>query len=405
MKTAWLLGFALLAGGTASLAFLGACATNDDGIGPGELPDPNTLPDGSPEASNDDAADAATDLPCTPHTLCPAGLFGADTVGGALDLRTRINAIRGRSANDVWAVGARGAVGHFDGTTWKRLELGSQDSIGALWLRDSGEVGFASWALYSRGGAPEPPADAGPPSADGWLARGPVTRPPELNDGFQLTSAWSSAGSEWGFCTSVAPPDIPGVSDLTTNGIWRLRYGPEEQRFEVVRLLPPGTCATFGCRRLTSVHGISNDDVWAVGYRGSAVHITSASSDSPKVAPFDTQTWAGFSGVWAASGNDVWAVGGGGTIRHYTGHPDTFDVVDAVPTTEALNAVWGTGPNDIWAVGNAATVLHYDGAAWSRVDVAALGGRRPDLYTVWASAPGHVWIGGDGVVLSLGGRP
>ncbi len=407
MKTTWLVGAALLAGTASSLAFLGACATTNDGTAPPF--DPNTMPDGSAESQTDDAdtADTATDLPCTPDALCPSGMFDADTVGGALDLRTRINVIRGRSANDVWAVGARGAVGHFDGTRWERLDLGSRDSIGALWLRDSGEVGFASWALYSRGAADEAPVDAGAPSADGFFARGAVARPPELNDSFQLTSAWSFAGSASAFCTSMAPADSypEGVASQATNGIWRLRYVPEEQRFEVGRLLPPGTCATFGCRRMTSIHGISADDVWAVGYRGAAIHITSASSDSPTIVRFDTQTWAGFGGVWAAAENDVWAVGGGGTIRHYTGQSDTFDVVDGVPTSEALNAVWGTSPNDIWAVGNAATVLHYDGAAWSRVDVAALGGRRPDLYTVWASAPGHVWIGGDGVVLSLGGKP
>jgi hypothetical protein len=39
------------------------------------------------------------------------------------------------------------------------------------------------------------------------------------------------------------------------------------------------------------------------------------------------------------------------------------------------------------------------------VKVAGLGELRPDLYAVWSSAPGHVWIGGQGVVLSLGGKP
>jgi len=59
----------------------------------------------------------------------------------------------------------------------------------------------------------------------------------------------------------------------------------------------------------------------------------------------------------------------------------------------------------VWAVGDGAVVLHYDGTRWSRMKIAGLGPRRPDLYTVWTAAPGHVWIGGHGVFLSLGGKP
>ena len=101
----------------------------------------------------------------------------------------------------------------------------------------------------------------------------------------------------------------------------------------------------------------------------------------------------------------MWAVGTVGTIRRCRGDVHLWEAVDDVPTNEALNAVWGTSASDIWAVGDAGVVLHYDGARWSRVKVAGLGVARPDLYSVWSPAPGHVWIGGQGVVLSLGGKP
>ena len=109
--------------------------------------------------------------------------------------------------------------------------------------------------------------------------------------------------------------------------------------------------------------------------------------------------------MWAASDTDVWAVGTAGTIRHYRGDSVFWEVVEDVPTNEALNGVWGTSASDIWAVGNAGVVLHYDGARWSRVKVAGVGEAPSDLYTVWSPAPGQVWIGGQGVVLSLGGKP
>ncbi|MBN9160348.1 MAG: hypothetical protein J0I07_05260 [Myxococcales bacterium] len=47
----------------------------------------------------------------------------------------------------------------------------------------------------------------------------------------------------------------------------------------------------------------------------------------------------------------------------------------------------------------------YDGSRWSRVKVAGAGVRRPDLYTIWSPGAGHVWVGGQGILLALGGNP
>ena len=59
---------------------------------------------------------------------------------------------------------------------------------------------------------------------------------------------------------------------------------------------------------------------------------------------------------------------------------------------------------DVWAVGDEGVVLRYDGKSWSRVKVAGLGAERPNLTAVWVAAGGHVWVGGEGVVLSLRGK-
>ncbi len=37
--------------------------------------------------------------------------------------------------------------------------------------------------------------------------------------------------------------------------------------------------------------------------------------------------------------------------------------------------------------------------------IAGLGARRPNVYAVWLSGPGDVWVAGHGVVLNLGGKP
>lgn len=385
-------------------AWLVACASDEE-TSPAS-PDTDTpLPgaDGGGPDGDGAARDGAQAEPCLPDALCPNGPFDPSIPGGPLDLRTRVNAIRGRGASDVWAVGARGAIAHFDGTTWSRSESGAAESLTGLWLRDSGEVAVATLtAVFGRNVALDGP-DGGAPSPGGWMRTKAPQIPPAMAASTAFaTSAWAAPGAEWLWGTTIENTAASGGQ--TQNGLWRARIVPETRSLEIGAVLPPKTCALMGCMQMTGIHGSSADDLWAVGLKGATFHVTGAQSATPSVVAFDSQTWAGLDGVWAASATEAWSAGGAGTLRHYTGGAVSWDVVD-VPATEDLHAVWGTSSSDVWAVGDAACVLHYDGAASSRVKVTGLGDRRPDLFTVWSPGPGHLWIGGDGVILSLGGKP
>ena len=169
--------------------------------------------------------------------------------------------------------------------------------------------------------------------------------------------------------------------------------------------LGPESACTPGCNWMNGVHGASATDLWAVGASGTTIRITDAESDAPKATLYDSRTSNALNAVWAASPSDAWSVGASGTLRHYVGEPFVWATVSDSPTTADLNAVWGSSPSDVWAVGDAGVVLHYDGKGWSRIKVAGLGGRRPKLTAVWVPKQGHVWIGGQGVFLSLGGKP
>ncbi|AKU97833.1 hypothetical protein AKJ09_04497 [Labilithrix luteola] len=224
-----------------------------------------------------------------------------------------------------------------------------------------------------------------------------VSTPATLSGG--LTALWSTPDAEWVWGTTA---DSNSLHPL--NGLWRARINADAGTLVILDVLPSGACLYLGCWWMEAVHGATADDLWAVGRAGTTLHVTGAQSDAPTITAIDSQTWMGLKGVWA-TGREMFAVGGAGTIRHYSGTGDALDVVSDVPAAEALNAVWGTSPNDVWAVGNASCVIHWDGTHWSRIAVGGLGGRRPDLYTVWTGTPGKVWIGGDGVVLTLGGEP
>jgi len=188
----------------------------------------------------------------------------------------------------------------------------------------------------------------------------------------------------------------------STNGLWRVRRRSDAS-FEI----QPGTVCSSPCDSdgIASIHGSSADVAWAVGSKGRAFRITGADGDSPSSSAFNSLTWNQLNAVWAASDSEAWAVGVTGTIRRYLADSATAEIVTGIPANVNLRAVWGSSSSDIWAAGDAGVVLHYDGKTWARVKIAGLGARRPDLTAVWMPAPGHVWIGGQGVILSLGGQP
>ena len=383
---------------------LGACAT-DASVLPSNLrEDEVPLPsqDSGADAEGEDAGDEERPCSdcayypdvCSADVFCPAATFDPQSTG-ALDPRTRIHTIRSRTPTDVWVAGGLGALAHFDGSSWKRVDIGAEATINALWLRDDGEVAMGRLTKFYSHGVDI--VDAGV-SSDGWTSFSSQSGPDDYFSSLKaLHQVWAPRGAEWLWAATTAD-----TNDFNTSGLWRVRV-TDEATFELGIGIAHTACADIVCRHMTALHGISADDLWAVGDDGKTLRISGAQGDAPAVQAFNSQTWEALHGVWAASPTEAWSVGARGTIRHYTGDPLFWDVVSAVPTTRTLNAVWGSSPSDVWAVGDGAVVLHYDGTSWSRVKIAGLGPHRPDLYTVWVAAPGRVWIGGDGVVLTLGG--
>ncbi|MBN9163001.1 MAG: hypothetical protein J0I07_18700, partial [Myxococcales bacterium] len=337
-------------GATIPTALLLACAT-DGASAPNEAPPESEtvqVADSGVEGGDGDASLGPCDdceyFPerCEPDTLCPNGPFDPATAGGAIDPRTRVNVIRGRSANDVWVAGGVGSITHFDGTSWARSDSGTQESIHALWLLGSEEVAFGRLDFLHTRGIDVP--DAGV-STGGWTLQNPTTIPTDYKrTATSLEAAWGAPGAEW-LWAAVRPL-----------GLWRLRRSPSDG-FKIAVAIDP-SAFTYP---MTDIHGSSADVLWAVGDNGRAVRITGAQGDKPAYEMFNTQTSNGLRGVWTASESEAWAVGGSGTIRHYTGDSVFWDVVADVPTTRHLNAGWGTAPSDVWAFGDDAVVLHYDG--------------------------------------------
>jgi hypothetical protein len=407
MKRRWLIAMATMAASAQTAAVLAACANDGEtGAAPSEQ-SKSQVPasdggDGGDEAGDPDAGRCVGDdcayYPdeCTEDALCSGGLFNPVEPASGLDLRTHVTALTGRSPNDIWLAGTVGGLAHFDGASWKRSALDTQQSFYALWLLGNAEVAFDDpLRLYTRG--LDTGTDAGV-SPGGWSFFGAATVPSQWGD------------SAMRVATTYAYPGAPslwiGVTTQSYNagGLWRMRRSSEDGTFAVTAMAADG-CGGFPCREFYALHGVSADEIWAVGPRGAALRVTNAESDSPTRTGFNTLTVYALNGVWAASSNDVWAVGSTGTVRRYRGDARFWEVYEDLPTTQHLRAIAGSSPSDIWIAGDEGTVFHYDGTSWKRVKVAGLGGRRPSLDRIWVPAPGKVWIAGQGILISPGGKP
>ncbi len=369
-------------------SFVAACASVDDELNVDPEQTEVVVPQG--DAGGADGADGGEaceedcelfPAECEPGAVCPSGLFGADPSAG-VDWRTRVETIRGRSATDAWLVGTLGMAAHFDGTVWKTVDVGTDDSLFYLWLADGGELTFGTLdRVFTRGLG----AGQGDPSPDGWASRGKVTQPSGASR--KVTAAWGRTGSStmW-----VA----------TDTEVWRI--DADGTTLEPKTGLLKAVCSSLPCKWLRGLDGASPNVVWGVGETGAAIRITNADGAAPTVEVTNPLTWSTLNGVWAVSDTEAWAVGARGLVIHNAGATFGWQVME-VPTQEHLYAVAGSSSSDVWAVGDKGVVLHYDGTTWSRVKVAGMGRRRPELLSVWVPEPGKVWIGGQGVLLSLGG--
>ncbi|MCW5832120.1 MAG: hypothetical protein KIS78_06675 [Labilithrix sp.] len=378
--------------GAASCADAGEERSPDDLPGPG----PSVIPDaGAPEDAACDGDGCAALSPCAETDFCPV------TTGP--DPRWTLTAVWGTSKDDVWAVGSRGTILHWDGAAWTATPSGTPQTLFAITGSGPNDV----WAFSSRGVVLRSTGFAA--GAATWTAAPPVAPtyaqyPPQVHNESLLLAAWAgAAGALW---TAGEPyPVVPdGERTPTPMNLWRRAKA--------------GSAAAWDHDVIGSsvaVRGLWGDaahGVWAVGgtygtalqRAGRTFHATVAAGGAPTWTEIDSQSSTDLHAVWGSSATDVWAVGDRGAVRHWTNAtPKRWAIVD-VPTESDLRAVWGSGPSDVWVVGDAGTILHFDGETWEPATAAFPLGLTPNLRGVWGSSADDVWIVGDSVVLHSTGK-
>jgi hypothetical protein len=233
----------------------------------------------------------------------------------------RMNAVWGRSATDVWAVGNMAAVYHYDGTTWSLMDTGipvmaaSYMDLYAMGGTETGEV----WAI----------------GRSGQFVR---------FDG----QVWT-----WGVSASLS--DMLALWVRSPDDVWACGRNGSIQRWK-----RGAGWAQFDVRPefqvdYRTIWGRSETDVWIVYGTSAAYH-------------FDGKAWklvpkpAGYTGgrdIYALAGSPDgtwWGVGEFGMVLRWDGTALQLAYAHAVPD---LRAVWAGADGQAWTAGSAGQIFYH----------------------------------------------
>jgi hypothetical protein len=315
------------------------------------------------------------------------------------------------SARDGWAVGAAGALMHWDGGAWSAVDSPTGADLDEV-VFTSSDSGWAAseqgvilryalgqWWVYSSL-APNPRRmTLDPAGDDGWIlgswTRGDIVLRWDTKD----WNAFGASGPD-GEVLSLTMPDagdawaagwIPGRS--RAGMIWHWDGSSWKREFDNVPL------------PLEAVSFLSAGDAWGVGDDGLLAHW-----DGSRWTLADSPTSQTLNAVAMLSADDGWAAGEGGQMLRWNGSDwsVTLPYKARGPGTNSLyyrfNALAFPSADDGWVAGSVEGgdfsqpwISHWDGKQWT--DVGLFDKNPPckcSLYAMYFSSPRDGWAVGGG---------
>mgnify|MGYP003471667891 CR=1 FL=1 len=425
MRSAFLI--TTLVFGSLSLAI--ACG-DDDGGSSKKKSDAGTDASTDSEGGIDGGPDAKTYASCSSDDWC-------------WELpRPQGNTLRGvwaTSDKDIWAVGDRGTVIHWDGKGWEGLESGTTEDLTAIWGASAtrawavGALGtIVSWdgKAWSKLDLPmdaEAGADAGvttnfhdvygASADDVWVvgdggaiwhfdgqawATESNPNPQTLRTVFAATTgkAWAAgdggvvlewSGTDWAVATTGGPGFL--ALDGTPDGAVIVASGQGGYFISNASGAWKGEQIP-GATNLRSVWLESSERPWVFGDGGQIFRFDATAKTWSKIASNTTRAFLSADGL---DNDSVFVAGESGIMMRWDG--DARALISSGSSANRL-ALAGSGPKDVWVVGD--EVLHDQGSGWQVVQP----GTPRALYDVAAVAAGDAWaVGTGGTVLHWKGNP
>lgn len=274
----------------------------------------------------------------------------------------------GASASDVYAVGTKLTLVHFDGVRWAAVDTGGAlDGIGpdfelnGVWVDPSGAVVAVGAGLFA--------AQSVVVQFDGstWQALESPAGAPNLQ-------------AVWGFS-----PD-----DVYAAGVTGTIIHFDGSGWSPVR---------SGGSNLNAIWGSDPSNIYAVGSNGTVLHSTDGVSWDPQV----TATSAALFAIWGSSAASVFAGGGGGTLLHTEDGSTWIEDPDNPFNGLGVVDIFGHSDRDVIVTLSeqlsGARLSRFDGARWWELDALAT----TNIIGVWRAPSGEAFVAaGDRVLQSSG---
>ena len=336
-----------------------------------------------------------------------------------------LTGIWGSSPSDIFAVGHKGTILHYDGTTWSIMKSTTTAKLTSIWASSSSDVyvvGTKGTILHYDGSSWSPMASGttsdlagisgGYPGkmyavgASGTILHHASGKWTTQISGTttNLTCVWTSQKASYVYAMSGQKTYIYKSgkwqydgSSISAAAIWGRSdsdiYAVGDDLFSSVKSAIVHNSGTGWTKYISHPGGVRLLGVWGsggatfvVGRQGTVLR-----HDGSSWTMLSTGTSKDFNAVWAGE-NQMFAVGGGGQIYQHT---LPWKPMPHPTKNPYLAAVWGSGPSDVYAVGGTtgdtgcSDILRYNGTAWSTITGGA-GWSCVDV--VWGSGPKDVYL-------------
>jgi len=289
-----------------------------------------------------------------------------------------------QAPDNVWAVGARGTMRHFDGHSWQDVDSGTVADLRAVHgsaADDVWVVGDWSTVLHWDGKRWETLQLRTKTLMTDVLA---IARDDVWMVGDRVALHWD--GKLW------TPAPIPAVAILNrlaaraSDDVWAVGEGGMVLHWDGQRWTQIDTQSD---EFLTSIRIVSKDELWIAGFRGFVrrrVGDRWLDVDLPLTKEHRWDFW--INDIWTTGADDIWLMTKREPLLHWDGHTWSFSDPHSPREFATLS---GTGRDDLWAVSTTDVIVHWDGTSWAAPDP-----RPPfrQFTAVWGAAPDDLWAVG-----------
>lgn len=317
-------------------------------------------------------------------------------------------AVFGAGKNDVYVVGDKGYVSHYNGKVWTALPKYSGGNLAGAWADSTGRlVAVGEKGTVARYERPWQEQNSGVSMTLRALWGHGPTDLFAVGDNYLLR--WD--GKQWG-STQVT---VKGTaSSATLTGLW----GSSATDLLAVGNFTrsEGQIYAYNGATWSEAKGGSTSmgmPLYAVWTSGAKDSYAAGSSTISSVAPILYSDGSGWKNhqrsaavttrdLFGFAGTKVYAVGSGGTIQSW-GYSGTSWSKETSGVTSQLNGVWGASASSLVAVGEKGVILtkNTTGTTWTR----ASSNTTADLYEVWGSLASDVYaVGASGAVVRFDGK-